>query len=194
MVMGMVAARALAKTARHAASENGDLVRTLVNSRSLAEANLALALLREQVSDSGLVEMANLRETLAELPAPPFAVSSELGMLERVLDWEVGERSMRRAFDSDEGVFGIEIYGDGNRVDKIVLLTVQGRAELRGSDHELLDAAAVELLLKYGGIADRLIEALLVLGFGFSPRFYMSVSDYVMDNARAVSMELGGMF
>lgn len=194
MVTDVVAARALAKTARHAASENGDLVRTLVSSRSETEANLALALLRDSVPDSGLVEMTNLRETLAELPAPPFAVSSEIDMLGRVLDWEVGPHSARKAFDSDEGVFGIEVFGEGNRVDRVLLLTVQGSADLHGTEHDLLDPAAVDLLLHYGSIADRLIEALLVLGFAFTPRFYLSVSDYVMENARTAAAELGGMF
>ncbi len=165
-----------------------------MNSRSVAEANLALALLRTNVSDEGLVDMTNLRETLSTLPAPPFAVSCELAMLGKVLDWEIRAGSVRRAFDSDEGVFGIEIFGDGNRVDRIVLLTVQGRAELQGSEHELLDHATIELLLRYGSIADRLIEALVVLGVLFAPRFYLSVNDYVMENARVAAAELGGIF
>ncbi len=190
----MWVARAL-MTAKHLATgEHAQLARVLMNSRSAAEANLALALLREQIPDAGLVEMANIRELLAAIPIPPFATGCELTMLARVLDYEVTDTGVRQAFDSDEGVFGLEFVGEGNRIDKILALTVAGRAEIIAAEDELLGDRAVEMILHYGAIADRLIEAMLVLGVQFSPRFYLSVSDYVMENARSSSLELGGLF
>src|SRR5450756_678137 len=56
-----------------AASENGKLLRDMVNSVSQVEAGLALGIMRDRgAPDRTLVKALNLREILVELPASPF--------------------------------------------------------------------------------------------------------------------------
>ncbi len=190
----MATRRIVSEMAVHAAGDSGELVRVLLNSRSRAEANLAVTLLGDHLPERDIVHIANIRELIAELPIPPFAVPWELGMLRRILGYESSTDGVRMAFDCDGGVFGIEFLGEGNSVQRIALLTVAGRVELASADQEILNPKAVELLFIYEELADRLVEALTVLGLTLSPRFYMSVKDYVYENAHEVLLELEGLF
>lgn len=190
----MATRRIVSEMAAHTAGANGELVRVLLNARSRTEASLALSILRSDLPERDIVHLANIRELIAELPLPPFSTPWELLMLRRILGYESSTDGVRMAFDCDGGVFGIEFLGEGKRVDRIILLTVAGRVELSRSDEEIINSDAVELLFAYEELADRLVEALLVLGITFSPRFYMSVNDYFFENAHETSLELDGLF
>ena len=183
-----------AQAVEHARGQESDLVRTLVNARSTSEANLALVVLKDLVPDDSLVFFVNLRELLSELPPTPFSAGCELEILERVLGYEKGPGSYRRAFYSKGGVFGLEFFGEANRVDRIEIVSLDAHIVLREAEDELVESDALETFLEYEDLGDTIVEALRNLGMPLSPRFYYTVADYVMENgaesATAVFEEL----
>lgn len=166
----------------------------LLSARSAAEASLAATLLSGELPERDVVRIANIREFISELPMPPFAVSGELSLLVRALSYEPTDTGARQAFDCDGGVFGIEFTGEGNAVERIILVTAEGKVEFKATGAEILDPAAVELLLHYEELADRLVEALQVLGVPITPRFYLNMADYVLDNAAQSAADLMELF
>lgn len=173
---------------------DAELVRILLSARSTAEANLAFIILRGSMPEEPVILIANLREMLSELPYPPFAAGAELSILERVLGYEATAHSYRREFESENGFFGLEFVGDGNRVDAIVLHAPGYRVELHSQDEEILDRGALDLLLKHDALTNRLVEALHTLGVSFSPKFYLSASDYVVENGASLAAGLDVIF
>jgi hypothetical protein len=169
----------------HAQGQEADLVRTLVNTRSSTEAGLALVVLKDLIPEDSLVFFVNLRELLSELPATPFSAGCELDILERVLGYEKGETSYRRAFYNKGGLFGLEIFGEANRVDHIEIVKLGAHISLRQGVDGLVEPDALELFLEFEDLGDTIVEALRNLGMSLSPRFYYSVADYVLENGAA---------
>ncbi len=186
--------RSLATAAGHAESEHGDLVRVLVNSRSAVEASLAVVMLRDRMSERDLVSLCNLRELIAVLPAVPFTAPSELSALERMLGYERIGASFSLVVRRERALWGLEFVGDGNRVDSIVLHAENVRIPLAIHDGDFIDPAAIDALLADEVLGTALVDALHALGVDISPKFYMSVTDYVLENTVAVLDDIGGLF
>lgn len=184
----------LSVAARHARGEHGDLVTVLVNSRSKLEANLAVVMLRDLIPESELVGLCNLRELLAAIPVAPFVCASELGSLERVLGYTHFKGSWSRLVRGSGTLAGLEFVGDGNRVDEIVLHVGHQRIALSAGDTDFIDADVVDILLRIGSLGTALVEGLRVLGTDISPPFYLSVTDYVVENAAQTLGDFGGLF
>jgi hypothetical protein len=148
--------------------------------------------LKDLVPDDSLVFYVNLRELLLELPPTPFPVGCELEILERVLGYEPADGSYRRAFYSKGGVFGLEFFGDANRVDRIELVSLRGHVVLRQGVETIVAPDALEFFMESEDMGDMIVEALRNLGVPLTPRFYYSVSDYVMENGSVGTTEVFG--
>lgn len=182
------------QTAEDASSVDAELVRILLNAKSSVEVNLALALLRQNISEDALVRLVNLREVLADVPTPPFTSGIELGVLGRTLGYERTERSWRTFVDVPDGVCGLEFIGDGNAVAGIVLHTLEGRVVLHGAADSIVSPAALEVLMRHRELADALLDALRELGMPIAPLFYLSMDDYLAEHAREGIEEFSRLF
>lgn len=184
--------RSVAIAARHVGGAQGDLVRVLVNASSSVEAGLALAALRDSLPEADLVLLCNLRELFVEISTTPVSVPFELDVLERVRDYEHVGCSWRTECIGAHGVAGLEFIGEGNRVDAIMLHLFTGRIPLLTCDEDLVNPKAIDALFANEDLAEELVESLRSLGLGVSPRFYLSVTDYVVENADSLLEEVGG--
>ncbi len=173
---------------------DAELVQTLLNATSPVEVSLALGLLRERVAEADLVRLLNLRAVLSDVPAPPFCAGAELAVLGRVLGYERTERSWRSVVECPTGACGVEFIGDGNAVRGIVLHAVEGRVVLHGAAESIVSPAALEMLMRYEQLADALIEGLQEIGMPLGPLFYVSMSDFIAENARASIAEVAELF
>lgn len=180
--------------ASHARNEYGDLVRVLLNSRSAAEASLAVVMLRDRMSERDLVSLCNLRELISVLPSVPFTAPSELSILSRTLGYKQVGMAFSLAVCEPREFPRLEFVGDGNRVDSIVLHTANARIPLAVCDGDFLDPAAIDAMLADEMLGPALVGALHVLGVEISAKFYMSVTDYVLENTVAALDDIEALF
>jgi hypothetical protein len=172
-----------------ASGADSELVTSLLSSRSNTEAILAFTLLRGTISERDLHMIVNLRELLSELPAEPFRAGESLEILERGLGYENTGRSYRRAFESSQGVFGVEFLGTAKDCGGIRIHTLQGRSEFRGSASSTIDEAVVPLLVDYGTLLDALLLALEMLGMPLDPIIYVTADDFLIEHGASAARE-----
>jgi len=184
----------LTQAAGHARSEYGDLVCVLVNSRSSAEAALAASILRLRVPDAHIVSLCNLRELLSEIASTPLVVPERLEMLGRLLGYQRDGDSWSLRMGGCDRARMIEFIGDGNRVDTIVLHAGDLKIPLTGVDSDFHSTEAAQALLADTEWCDGLLEALSALGLPVTPRFYMSVNDYMSEHAGAALSDIKALF
>lgn len=179
--------------AAHASSE---LVASLLSAKSEAEATMAFTLLRDALSDRELIEMANLRELLSELPTEPFRTGESLEILERAAGYEFTGRSYRRVFEGSQGgVFGIEFLGRVRDCEGIVVHTPQGRRALGSVDEAHIDESLLPLLVEHRILLDAILEALELLGSPLDPAIYVTAEDFVAEHGASTMREaIGDLF
>lgn len=180
-----------------AASENGELLRDLVNSVSQVEAGLALGIMRERgVPDRVLVKALNLREILAEMPASPFPMRVDFEMLARINDLFHRLGSYHKNYQDDEGRFYIELLGQGNLCYDMVVGVGNKKAFLKpapiGADY--VRPAALDLLLSREEMLREIILIVHSMEVVFNPTFYMSVDDWLMEHAAESLVGIEGLF
>ena len=166
-----------------------DLATSLVASASDTEAVIALSLLRDTLSDSQLVLLANLRELLTELPDAPFRAGHGLELLARVGRYEDTGRSYRRMFESSHGVFGLEFLGRGKTCLGILVHTPASRFMLRGDESSRFDSETMEVLVNHATLLDAVIEAIELLGMPLDPKIYLSVDDFLAEKSAAAAKD-----
>ena len=166
-----------------------DLVTSMLSSRSDTEAVFAFSLLRGAISERDLLMIANLRELLQELPAGSFRTGESLEILERAAKYENTGRSYRRAFESSQGVFGVEFLGTANDCGGILIHTSAGRRPFAGNDSATLDEAIVPLLVDHGTLLDAVLEALELLGSPLDPMIYVTPDDFLAEHGASAARE-----
>jgi hypothetical protein len=178
-----------------AANADFELVSSLLSATSDAEATVAFTLLRDTLTDRELIEVANLRELLNELPTEPFRTGESLDMLERAGGYEFTGRSYRRLFDSSQGVFGIEFLGKVRDCEGIVVHTPQGRRKLASAGATRIDESLLPLLVDHGILLDAILEALEILGSPLDPPIYVTADDFVAEHgANTMREAIGSLF
>ncbi|MDR3685921.1 MAG: hypothetical protein P4L93_03030 [Coriobacteriia bacterium] len=178
-----------------AANVDFELVSSLLSANSDAEATVALTLLRDGLTDRELIEIANLRELLNELPVKPFRTGESLEMLQRAGGYEFTGRSYRRLFDSSQGVFGIEFLGEVRDCEGIVVHTPQGRRRLCSAGGTRVDESLLPLLVDHGILLDAILEALELLGSPLDPAIYMTVNDFLAEHGAGTMRDaIGSLF
>jgi hypothetical protein len=175
--------------ALEAADVDIDLTTALVASASDTEAVIALSLLRDTLSDSQLVLLANLRELLLELPQTPFRTGHALEILARAGLYEDTGRSYRRLFESNHGVFGLEFLGRGNTCLGILVHTPASRFMLRGDAGHRFDSETLEVLVNHAILLDAVIEGVELLGMSLDPKIYLSVEDFLAEKSAAAAKD-----
>jgi hypothetical protein len=170
-------------------------VRTLLTTRSSADASLAFSFLRATLPEGPLVLLANLREIIAEIPETPFLTGRSLDILERSEGYERHGRTYRRTFENEHGAFGLEFEGGGTECEAIFLATSSGRFTFGGDVDSIIDQHVCTAALTYRTVIDELVRALQALGLVLYPRIYVSTDDFVEEYSGAAAAELfGGLF
>ena len=178
-----------------AAHADPELLASLLSANSDAEATVAFALLRDALTDRELIEIANLRELLNELPTEPFRTGESLEILQRAGGYEFTGRSYRRVFDSSQGVFGLEFLGEVRDCEGIVVHTPQGRRKLCSAGEARIDESLLPLLVDHGILLDAILEALELLGSPLDPPIYVTADDFVAEHsACTMSAAIGDLF
>ncbi len=177
------------------ASPEAELARMVVNARSAAEMQLALGVLRGELAEGELLDLANVRESLADVPVPVFRTGAELSMLERVAGWAWEGRALRAECTSTAGAYGLEFVGDGNAVEEIAVWVGDERFSWHEKDSgEFVTEQVLEAILEHDTLFDTVVEALRLLGVGYLPRFHMSLEEFTLENVADGIAELNGLF
>lgn len=169
-----------------AVSENGELLRDLVNSVSQVEAGLALGILRDRgVADRTLVKALNLREILVEMPASPFPMRIDFDTLARINELFHRMGSYHKNFEDGEGRYFVELLGQGNLCYDMVVGIGNKKGFLKpapvGAD--FIRPEALDLLLSREEMLREIILIVHSMEVVFNPTFYMSVDDWLMEHA-----------
>lgn len=171
---------------------HGELLRMVLSTASLAEANLALGLLEDHMPERDLVSAANLREVLAELPSCPFAMALEIATLARVA-------SLRRNGTSwvfERGAATVGVIAEGNLCFDIVLNDGERGVLLKphATDTDLVPDDALDLLVAREGMLEAVVSLVKDMGAVFSPRFYLSLEDWKLDHAADMMSDAASFF
>lgn len=173
-----------------------EFLRVLLNSDSPAEANLALGLLRESVPEKNLVTAVNLREALKDLPACPFPMAVEIDTLARVAHLTKEKGAWVRSFADSGGDFDLLVVSEGNLCfdivvrlgDRNVFWTPLPR------DGEIIHPELVEPLIDHETLLGQVVELVKDMGMPFSPTFYLSLDDWLLEYAEDSMDDLGKLF
>lgn len=180
-----------------AATDNGDLLRTLVNSVSQVEAGLALGIMRDRnVPDRTLVKALNLRETLIELPASPFPMRVDFEGLSKICGLSHRLGCYHKNCADTKGRFRLELLGQGNLCYDMVVSVGKRKAFLKpapiGADY--VRPGALDMLLSREDMLREIIEIVRSMGMVFNPNFYMSVDDWLMEHAAESILGIEDLF
>ena len=170
-----------------------DVFRTLLNSTSAAEANLALEVLRGLVPDKPLDTACNLREVLRSLPASPFTMRVDELTLRRTAGLE-----KHIAVLSKELPDGLEVCVTtaGNLV--LDLIVKRDGEKLFWTPipvtHDYVNPSMIDLVISSGYLLDEVIELIKCMGIVFNPKFYLSIEDFHLEYAAEAIEDLGFLF
>jgi hypothetical protein len=192
----ITAQRALAAVAELATSEDGDLLRVVLNAASVGEAQLAVGILAERVEQRTLVSALNVREVLRELPASPFAMRVDTATLARTADMMIDHGSLRRIVADADGGYAVGVMAEGNLCFEML---VEADGELvfvrPTSDGEyIVHPEALELILTRQSMLDELASVVKAMGMEFNPTFYLSLEDWTLEFAEAALEQLSELF
>jgi hypothetical protein len=177
---------------QHLVDETGELLRTLVNAGSLAEAGFALSLVRDIMPERAVMTALNLREVLLELPAAPFVMAVDAATLEGALGLERDHSS----YVLHGNGFRIDVLAEGNFCFDIVLKVGDESAFLKTSPagEDIVRPAAYEILMNTEGALERVIELVTTMGLVYNPRLYFTVDEWLGENALDTMSELWDAF
>jgi hypothetical protein len=169
------------------------MLRILLNSTSVAEANIALDVLSNSVPEGTLVSACNMREVIRALPASPFPMAVDETTLCRAAGMERHMASMGKTLDD-----GIEliITTAGNLVLDIILKD-------RGAKFfwnpvpvtdDYVNGDVLDLLMTSDYLLPAVIDLAEGMGMVFNPKFYLSVEDWHMEYASDVFAGMKDLF
>ncbi len=192
----MHAVEPMLEVARSHYATDPDLNRTILNSTSWVEANLAVELLAETTPDKALVTAANIRETIKELPRCPMAMSIDFEGLARIWDLKREGMGWTRSFEEPAGDYSIVLLGDGNFCYDIVVRT-NGRTIMwmpENSRENFLNPEIVDLIIERPTVLKNVIDLVEAMGTPFYPAFYMSLEDWRQEYMQTVFEEVVDIF
>jgi hypothetical protein len=191
-----VAASALADLRTLDDTDDGVLLRTVLNAVSYAEAGFALGLLADRVPQRTLVAALNLRETLRELPISPFAVPVDLDSLARICGLTRGKGFWTTDGEDAGGRYAIEILGQGNLCYDVVLVAGKRRALLKPGPvtEDFVTPEALEMVLEHPKSLRDVIELMTAAGIVYNPRFYMALNEWRQEHAVESLQGLNDLF
>ena len=170
-----------------------EVFRTLLNSTSAAEANLALEVLGGLVPDKPLVTACNLREVLRSLPASPFTMRVDELTLRRTAHLE-----KHIAVLSKELPDGLElcVTTAGNLVLDLIVKR-DGEKHFWTPipvTHDYVNPSMIDMVISSGYLLDEVIDLVKCMGVVFNPKFYLSIDDFHLEYAAEAIEDLGFLF
>lgn len=192
----ITAQRALAAVATLAASDDGDLLRIVLNAASVGEAHLAIGILAERVEHRTLVSALNVREILRELPASPFAMRMDTMTLARTADLMIESGSLRRIVADTDGGYEVVLLAEGNLCFEILVVADGESVFVRPTDEGeyMVHPEALELILSRSTMLDQITSLVKAMGIVFNPTFYLSLEDWTREYAGAALADLIDLF
>lgn len=181
----ILAAPALADLRGYANTDDGPLMRAVLNAVSPAETGFALGLLAERIPHRTLVAALNLRETLVELPEAPFQMRVDFETLARIVDLTRRGLSWIKCVREHDPVIEIELLGQGNLVYDIGVRRGERSSLLKPGPikGDIIRPDALALVLAGPELLEAVIELTNDMGMVHNPRFYLSVEDWQMEHA-----------
>ncbi|TLM98681.1 MAG: hypothetical protein FDZ75_01810 [Actinobacteria bacterium] len=173
--------------------ETRDLLRVLLNATSLAEANLALEVLKPTVPEKTLVAALNLREVLRTLPSSPFAMRVDEETLARTAGLERRIAAMGKFLAP-----GLELVVTtaGNLVLDIIIK--HGDRKYFWNPVPVTDdyvnTDVLDLVIATDCLLDGVLELSACMGVVCNPKFYLSLEDWGLENVHDVFEGLGDLF
>lgn len=191
-----VASAALLELRVRADSEDGSLIRAVINSTSATEVGVAVGLLCDVVSHRTLVSALNLREILAELPSAPFVMAVDFARLAKIASLERRGQSWIQELGEWPDALEIEIIGQGNLCYDIVVHVGERSSFLKpapiGAD--FIRPTALDLCLENEDLMRGVIELTRSMGVVQNPRFYVTIEDWQMEHAEESMRGLSDLF
>jgi hypothetical protein len=174
-------------------AETQELFNLVVNSRSQAEAHLALNLLADNVPERTLVAAVNLREIFEELPVSPFPMSADEHTLARTIGYT---RTMACLGTMLPDGLELAITTAGNLVLDVIVRDGVEKYFLTPipRQDDFVSPKLVGLLVQSEYLLDALIDLVKAMGLVFNPKFYLSTEDWNLDHAQDAMAGLGELF
>ncbi len=175
---------------------DADLIRIALNTTSWVEANLALQLLSESLPERALVNAANIREAIKELPRCPMAMAVDFERLAQIWHLEREGTAWSRSFSDPEGDYTIVLLGEGNHCYDIVVRTGYGPIMWmpEHSEEDFLHPDIIDLVMERPGVLGTVIDLLQAMGMAFYPMIYLSLDDWHQEYARTIVEEAVRLF
>jgi len=191
----MVSALATLPLVRQHLATDDALLTVVVNARSRVEANLALGILRENLTEKVLVAALNLREVLDSLPAYPCSMAVDEGILARLAGLKKVRSAWHKQLEDDEDV-GLNVTTAGNFCFDLVLEIDDATYFWTPStaDEDIINPTLLEVLLDRPAILPAVIQLAKDMGLVFNPRFYMSLDDWNLDHLQDVFADFEALF
>jgi hypothetical protein len=177
----------------HYTEETSDLFRILLNATPVAEADLALEVLKQIVPEKPLVTACNLREVLAALPASPFVMRVDEETLCKTARLEKQIAVLKKHLPGD---IELVVTTAGNLVLDIIVRHA-------GKQHywtpipvvdDFINPEIVDLVVTSGYLLDEVIDLAKCMGIVFNPKFYLSLEDWYLEYASEVMAGIEDIF
>ncbi|MDI6692535.1 MAG: hypothetical protein QMD76_04405 [Anaerosomatales bacterium] len=167
----------------------------LVNSRSHAEAGLALDVLREKVPERTLVKAINLREILQALPTFPCSMAVEDQTLAKVAGLTKDASLLKRRVPDVKGAWTAVTTAGNFCFDLFVVYrgkTLMWMPPSNSSD--IVNPDVLKLVVRRPQILEDVIGLVQDMGLVFNPRFYLSLEDWGYDHAHEALEDFQALF
>lgn len=192
----MAVVRGLASVRPHYRAEKRELLRILLNAASPAEADFALHILKDSMPERDLVSAVNMREGLAELPSCPFPMAIDCETLSRIARLERDRNAWRRTFSDPDGEYSLVLLGDGNLCYDLIISAEAGNVfwTPHPRNGAIIHPDALDLVLERETLLREVIGIVMAMGMSFSPTFYLSLDDWMLEYAEQAMSDLGQLF
>lgn len=176
-------------------SDTPEVFSVLVNSRSHAEAGLALDVLRETVPERTLVKAVNLREILQALPTFPCSMAIDDQTLARVAALVKDASLLKRRVPGVKGAWTAVTTAGNFCFDLFVVYRGKTHIWMPSSEsQDIVDADVLRLIVWRPEILGDVIGLVRDMGLVFNPRFYLSLEDWGFDHAHDALEDFQALF
>jgi hypothetical protein len=191
-----VASAALLELRQRSETEDGSLIRAIINSTSVTEVGVAVGLLCDVVSRRTLVSALNLREVLAEVPSTPFVMAVDFVGLAKIAKLERRGQSWVKVLGEGPDAPEIEVIGQGNLCYDIILHSRGESSFLKPAPitADFIRPAALEFVLGDEDLLRAVIELTRSMGMVQNPRFYFTVEDWQTEHAAESMQGISDLF
>ncbi|MBC7265968.1 MAG: hypothetical protein H5T75_03195 [Coriobacteriia bacterium] len=176
-------------------SATPEVFSVLVNSRSHAEAGLALDVLRETVPERTLVKAINLREILQALPTFPCSMALDDQTLAKVAGLTKDASLLKRRVPGVKGAWTAVTTAGNFCFDLFVVYrgkTLMWMPPSNSSD--IVNPDVLKLIVRRPQILEDVIGLVQDMGLVFNPRFYLSLEDWGYDHAHEALEDFQALF